>query len=88
MTGIRTTRSSVTFRSPFTLKGFRQPEPPGTYQIEIDEDVIEGNDRTTYLRVATLLYIEAGGMIRTVTVDPADLQAALAQDAATPLPAD
>lgn len=81
MTGIRTTRSSVTFSSPFRLKGFKQPEPPGTYLLETDEEVIEGNDRTTYLRVATLLYIEAGGTIRTVTVDPTELRAALDRDA-------
>lgn len=82
MTGMRTTRSSVTFRSPFRLKGFKAPEPPGVYAVETDEEVIEGNDRTTYVRVATLLYIEAGGTIRTVTVDPADLQAALERDVA------
>lgn len=82
MTGTRTTQSSVTFNAPFRLKGFKQPEPPGTYLVETDEEVIEGNDRTTYVRVATLLYIEAGGTIRTVTVDPADLQTALDRDAA------
>lgn len=80
MTGIRTTRSSVVFRSPFRLKGFSKPEPAGVYAVETDEDVIEGNDHTTYVRVATLLHIETGGTIRTVTVDPADLQAALERD--------
>ncbi len=78
---IRTTRSSVTFNAPFRLKGFDRSEPPGTYEIETDEEIIEGNGPTAYRRVATLLYVHSRGMTRTVTVDPENLSDALTKDA-------
>lgn len=80
MTGVRTTKSTVTFRSPFQLTGFDRPESAGTYDLEVDEEIIEGNDRTVYRRIATLLVLPSGGTTRTITVSPADLEAALARD--------
>jgi hypothetical protein len=77
---VRTTRSSVTFRSPFRLVGIDQLQPAGTFDVEIDEDVIEGNEHTVYRRVATILYVRSGAMTQAFTVDPEDLQAALARD--------
>ena len=77
---IRTTKSSVTFQSPFLLKGFTRSEPPGTYQVETDEEIIEGNDHTAYRRIATLLYVTTGSTMRTVQVEPTDLEAALRRD--------
>jgi hypothetical protein len=43
---IRTTRSQVTFARPFTLAEMDAPLPPGTYDVDTDEEVIEGNERT------------------------------------------
>lgn len=83
MTGIRTTKSSVTFRSAFQLKGLDQPEPAGTYEVEVDEEIIEGNERTIYRRIATLLILRSGSTTRTVTVNPGDLESALAMDRAS-----
>lgn len=80
MTGVRTTRTTVTFRAPFQLAGFERPEPAGTYDLEVDEEIIEGNDRTVYRRTATLLILRSGSTTRTITVNPADLEAALARD--------
>ncbi|WP_126174381.1 hypothetical protein [Altericroceibacterium xinjiangense] len=54
--------------------------PAGTYDVDTDEEVIEGNERTVYLRVATLLHLRNGGTTQTVTVDPKDLEHALARD--------
>ena len=79
---VRTTRSTATFRRPFTLKALAGEQPAGSYEIETDEEVIEGNDLTAYRRVATILHVTRGGTTRTVTVDPRDLEAALARDAA------
>jgi hypothetical protein len=83
---IRTTRAIVSFASPFRLKGFAAPAPAGDYEVETDEEAIEGNGRTVYVRVATLMFITSGGTTRTVTIDPADLDAALKRDATTPVP--
>ena len=82
---IRTTKSTVTFRSPFRVKGMSEQQPAGTYEIETDEEAIEGNDRTVYRRVATLLILKDSGHIRTITIDPASLQVALATDQPIPL---
>ena len=77
---LRTTRSSVTFAAPFKLKALEATLPAGSYAIETDEEVIEGNERTVFQRVATLLYLERDGATLAVTVDPQDLDAALARD--------
>ena len=79
---IRTTKSRVTFNRPFSLKGVDGVQPPGSYEVETDEEVIEGNERTVYRRVATILYLSAGGTTVSCTIDPDDLAAALARDAA------
>ena len=77
---IVTHRSSVTFAAPFTVKGVEGQQPAGTYQIETDEEVIEGNDRSVRRRIATLIFITRGQAIETCTIDPADLAAAIAND--------
>ena len=39
---MRTTRETVTFDHPFSLYAVDGLQPPGTYEIDIDEDLIEG----------------------------------------------
>ena len=78
---IRTTRSTATFHAPFVLAEIDEPQPAGNYRIETDEEIVEGNERTVYVRVATLLFLENGATTRIVTVNPNGLQAALASDA-------
>lgn len=77
---LRTTKSSVTFRAPFELRELDEAQPAGTYDIVTDEEIVEGNERTVYIRVATLLHLRKGGTTRIVTIDPAGLQAALVKD--------
>jgi len=77
---IRTTRMTVSFRRPFLIKGMTEEKPAGTYEVETDEEVIEGNGPTVFLRVATLLILKEPGRTQTITIDPAGLQAALLQD--------
>jgi hypothetical protein len=77
---LRTTRSSVTFKAPFRLTALDEILPAGTYEIETEEEIIEGNERTVYVRVATLLYLRTTGMLQIVTIDPKELQSALAAD--------
>ena len=77
----RTTRSRVTFAAPFLIRGIHGPVPAGSYDIEIEEKVIEGNAHTVYHRVATILYRSTDGVTVSCVIDPADLAAALADDA-------
>jgi hypothetical protein len=71
----------VSFTAPFLLPELDQPCPAGIYNVETDEEIVEGNERTAYLRVATLLYVRRGATTQVVTVDPKGLEAALALDA-------
>jgi hypothetical protein len=78
----RTTKSRVTFKAPFSLKGIDGEQPAGSYDVETDEEAIEGNEHTVYRRVATILYLTGDGVTRSCRVNPEDLTAALARDAA------
>jgi hypothetical protein len=79
--GERTTRSVVTFRAPFQLPEFDEAQPAGTYDIDTVERSVEGNERTVYIRTATLIYLRQIGRTSVVTIDPNGLQEALAIDA-------
>ena len=76
----RSTATQVTFKRPFRLAEIDEELPPGTYDIETEEEVIEGNERTVYIRKATLFRVQTPGKSRTVTIDPAGLDAALRND--------
>jgi hypothetical protein len=71
---IRTTPSQVTFGAPFRLPELDGLQPAGTYLVETDEEAIEGNERTVYVRVATLIHIRTPHSSRSVTIDPKGLQ--------------
>ena len=83
---IRTTRTTVTFRYPFTLKGADGPLPAGDYRVLTDEELIDGLSYLAYRRVATLIFSlvarpDAPAMF---TIDPEDLSAAQERDRAAP----
>jgi len=77
---LRTTRTSITFKAPFRLTALDEILPAGVYDIDTEEEIIEGNERTVYVRVATLLYVRTNNMVRAVTIDPKALQAAFDAD--------
>lgn len=77
---IRTTRTQVSFSAPFSLPEIDELLPAGTYEIETDDEVHEGNERRVYVRVATLLHLRGQGWSRTVTINPDSLEAALRND--------
>ena len=77
---MRTTKSTVTFQAPFSVPSISGEQPAGTYDIEIDEELIEGIERTAYRRVATLLYLRTNRGTRTCTITADDLAIALERD--------
>jgi len=77
---MRTRLSLVTFQHPFTLNRDVGELPPGSYEIETDEEEMQTMDRTVYRKVAIHLHVKRRGSTRTITVKPADLQAALERD--------
>ena len=84
---IRTIKTTVTFTRPFSLSGFDGEQPAGTYSVETDEELLESVSFPAYRRLATMMQIEpssrsAGGVLQVAVVDPQQLEAALAVDAA------
>jgi hypothetical protein len=73
---LRIVKSSIAIDAPFKLKGRDETLPAGSYDIETEDEIVEGTERTAYRRVATVLYIGSNGMRRAVTVDPKDLETA------------
>ncbi|MFI5014853.1 MAG: hypothetical protein ACHQAY_21160 [Hyphomicrobiales bacterium] len=80
----RTTRSTLSFRSPFKLPELDEAQPAGDYSLDTDEELIEGISRIAWRRVAAFLHIPAiarpQGSAEFVSVDPAGLDAALLRD--------
>lgn len=82
-TAPRTSRESVTFARPFALRGVEGVQPAGTYVVETEEELIEGLSFPAYRRVETVVFLPSrpGGTGQVATVDPRELEAALAGDA-------
>ncbi|ODR93437.1 hypothetical protein AUC69_04345 [Methyloceanibacter superfactus] len=90
---LRSTRKTVTFLHPFCLKGVDRALPRGDYLVVTEEELIEGLSFPAYHRVSTVIFVPApsesapsGSAVEMVTIEPADLAAALERDAALPLP--
>jgi hypothetical protein len=83
---IRTKQSTVTFRRPFVLAGLDEEQPAGTYDIETDEERLEGLSFSAYRRVQTLIHLhpktDKPSLTQTMTIDPDALDAALRRDRA------
>jgi len=81
---VRTTRSTIRFSSPFLLAGFDAPQPAGEYQIECDEEEIEGHLLLAYRRVATFIHLPAIDVAsptrEMIPIDAAELETAQAKD--------
>jgi len=80
----RTRRSTASFRHPFLLAGLSDPQPPGDYDVDEDEQVVEGLSWIAWHRVATFIHLPAGNegarSRQMVEIDHADLEIALDLD--------
>ncbi len=81
---IRTTKRTITFRKPFTLGDATERLPAGAYVVATDEERLEGLSFPAYRRILTVMspQPEPGGsaLTRALTIDPAELDAALQRD--------
>ena len=78
------TRSmTVTFRAPFTLPGLDRDYPAGSYRVNVDEERLDVSF-AAHRHVATVIMLTTGVMTQAWLVNPRDLDAALAHDAAGP----
>ncbi|MEK1888590.1 MAG: hypothetical protein AAAB35_13690 [Phyllobacterium sp.] len=83
----RTRRSIAHFAAPFTLRGLDGIQPAGDYDIDEDEEVIEGLSWLAYQRVATFIHVPArrsgGRRMQLVAIDYTELEMALKKDQET-----
>ena len=83
---IRTSRKSVTFRKPFTLKSVDEVLPAGTYTVETDEEPVENISFLAYRRISTVLFVpgKPGERVleRMLTINPNELDDAMERDRA------
>ena len=82
----RTRKSVVTLEHPFLLGGFDEVLPPGEYRVETDEEILRDISFPAYRRIRTLVFLNAKSANpgpRVLTLDPNDLDAALARDKMT-----
>jgi hypothetical protein len=87
---LRTTRTFVSFARPFWLDEVAELRSAGTYAVQTDEEQIEGLSFLAYRRVATTIALPLKaaptGSFQIVTIDPANLEAAVKRDGAAPGP--
>jgi len=84
----RITRKTVTFTQSFRLGGVEGVQPPGTYEVDTEEEQIDGISVVAWRRVATMMLIARDGAAQSFRIDPVDLDASLLRDAGhTVLPA-
>jgi hypothetical protein len=84
----RTSSQIVTFERPFSLSAIDGPQPPGSYTVETDEELIGSVSFPAYRRTATWLRLpfsaqHAGvpvGIDRVINIDRSELDAALARE--------
>ena len=87
---IRTSTKTVTFNRPFRLDCLNERLPSGSYNVETDEELVEGVSPPAYRRILTIIHLDGRPGRRTekraLTIDPKDLEAALRRDAANTAP--
>ena len=83
----RTSTRTVTCRHPFFLSGFDVVQPGGTYKVTTEEEQLVAVSLPVYRRVSTQIELGPRGghssITEVVPIDPLELDAALARDAAT-----
>ncbi len=80
----RTTHSIAHFEAPFVLGGLDGMLPAGDYDIDHDEELIDGMSWLAWRRVATFIHLPARTVksptSQLVAIDHAELETALRQD--------
>ncbi len=80
----RTTHSIAHFTAPFVLGGVEGPLPAGDYEIDHDEELVDGLSWLAWRRVATFIHLPARTVrnptSQLVAIDQTELEAALTRD--------
>lgn len=77
----RTSRKTIAFNRPFSLKGVDRILPAGQYEVVTDEELIEELSFPVYRRVATMILAPTKtSAIEMLTIDPLDLSDVIKRD--------
>ena len=81
-------RETITFLHPFRIKGIDRLLPPGAYEVNTDEEVIEGLSFPAFRRVATMIMVPAApprsSTMEMISIGSVDLSDAQRIDASVP----
>jgi hypothetical protein len=82
---VRTSRKTITFTQPFSVSGIGQAQPPGTYLVETEEELLPDLSFRAFRRRTTVIWLRSRPgqpiMEQAVEIDPLELQAAQERDA-------
>jgi hypothetical protein len=78
----RTTSREITFHRPFLLGGLDGVQPPGTYTIVTEEEMLDSLTVTAWRQVSLTIIITRQGGEEHIAIDRQDLGDALARDSA------
>ena len=85
---MRSRRETITFLHPFRIKGIDRVLPPGAYEVNTDEEVIEGLSFPAFRRVATMIMVPAApprsSTMEMISIGSVDLSDAQRIDASAP----
>jgi hypothetical protein len=74
----RTRRKLVTFAQPFLLRAIDALVPAGTYNVDTDEELIDGLSFLAYRRTATWIHLPSvttkSGSSQMILVQPSELE--------------
>lgn len=80
----RTKHRTVHFDQPFWMPGLGEIVDPGDYQVDEDEELIEGISWLAYRRVATFITLPATAAnkyrMRLIAIDPEELERLVSVD--------
>jgi hypothetical protein len=80
---MRTLSETLTFAHSFLLPGLTKALPPGAYEVEHEEELVEDLTFPVYRRTLTYFYVpNRQGGSRTFRLQPNELEAILAHDGA------
>ena len=76
----RITSKLVTFRKPFALSGLGGIQPPGSYTVRIEEEMLDAVSFIGWRQTSTTLLLHYNGGLEYYAVDPQELREALVKD--------
>lgn len=76
----RTDRRTVTISQSFRLDGIDGELPPGRYEVDTDEETIDGLSFISWRRTATMIHVRRSGTTQVFRIDPADLDECLLRE--------